>query len=313
MIYMKNYLLTLTLILISLCTFALTGDISYGFNIATIKSREFEAYNMALEGFNSVVDADTFEYVMTGEDENDKNGIIDTIRLNSPELILAVGLDALLIVKELKEEIPIVYCMVMYPEKLALDDNKKQITGITMTVSVKKQMDQLLLMLPGLETLGLIYDPDNTWHLARQAKKISKSLGFKLITEKVHSVKAIPKAIRRLVGKIDAFWLVADATVITAESFEFLHFITIENNIPIVTYSEGLVEIGALYSLSADYFYMGELAAGLVNEIKRGEMQTFRPIVYPGIADLTINVRVGNRMSIDIPHGELKVAKKIFK
>ncbi len=308
MTIMKNYLLTLT------CIFALVfvGDISYGFDIVTVKSRNLEAYNQALDGFNSVVEAKTFEYVMTGEFANDKEGILDTIGSKSPGLILAVGLDALLMVKEIKSEIPIVYCMVMYPEKLGLGSSRK-ITGITMTVSVENQMHRLKLMLPELKTLGMIYDPDNTGHLAKKARKISKSLGFKLITERVNSGKAIPKAMRKLIGKIDAFWLIADATVITTESFEFLHLVTLENNIPIITYSEGLVEIGALYSLSANYFYMGTLAAGLANEIKRGEKREFIPIVYPDVADLTVNVRVGDKMGIVIPPEELKVAKRIFK
>ena len=57
---------------------------------------------------------------------------------------------------------------------------------------------------------------------------------------------------------------------------------------------------------------MGELAAGLANEIKRGR-KDFTPIVYPAVTDLTINVRTGEKMGIVIPHEELIVAKKVFK
>jgi len=251
---MKKHLLTALFVSIM----SILVAYAHGSEIVVVKSRNVNAYNIALDGFNSVAEAKTSEYVMMDKTGNNEKIIIDVIRAQLPDVIFAIGRDAFLLAQKNTTQIPIVYCMVMYPEKLGIKNDERIITGITMMIPFNKQIDKLRFIMPELKTVGMLYDPKNTEHIVKEATAISAAQGILLLSEKVRSGKNVPKAIRKLIGKIDAFWLIADATVITIDSFEFIHYITTKHNIPIITYSEGLVRNGALYSLSADYFDIGK-------------------------------------------------------
>ena len=306
-IIIKKYLLTIFLLFV----LSLAGINVSGYEIAVVKSRNVKPYNMALDGFKSASGGKITEYVISTRKNN--SDIIDRIRFRAPDIILAIGLEALLLAKEETAHIPIVYCMVMYPEKLNIDKHKGQITGITLKIPVSDQMFKLKSVIPDLKRVGMIYDAKNTVHLIKKARETAKSLGIKLVTEKVNSRKAVPKAIRKLMGNIDAFWLIADATVMTIDSFEFIHMATIENRIPLVTYSEGLVQSGALLSLSADHFYIGKQAARLADEIMNGSATSLPQIVDPDVKNFAININAAKKIGINIPAEVLGSAKTVFK
>jgi len=71
--------------------------------------------------------------------------------------------------------------------------------------------------------------------------------------------------------KIDVFWMVPDVTVITSDTVEFLILFSMENNIPLLTFSEKYLELGAFMSTTIDPFDMGVQAGEMANKILRGK------------------------------------------
>ena len=70
--------------------------------------------------------------------------------------------------------------------------------------------------------------------------------------------------------RIEAFWMLPDLTVITQMTVEFIFLFSLENRIPVLTFSEKYVESGALLSVGIDAFDIGVQAAEMALRILAG-------------------------------------------
>ena len=65
-------------------------------------------------------------------------------------------------------------------------------------------------------------------------------------------------------GKIDIFWMLPDAEVITPETVDSILLFSFQNNVPVFSFSSKYVKMGALASLSVDPFALGAQTGELV-------------------------------------------------
>jgi len=103
-----------------------------GQRVLVVQSLSVATYEEALSRFKSVCDAWDYESSSFRPGENQP---FQLIQFNKPELILAIGMDALTEIKEI-EDIPIIYMMVLNPQ--AITFGEKNISGISMTSISRK-------------------------------------------------------------------------------------------------------------------------------------------------------------------------------
>ncbi|MFZ2948374.1 MAG: ABC transporter substrate binding protein, partial [Desulfuromonadaceae bacterium] len=65
----------------------------------------------------------------------------------------------------------------------------------------------------------------------------------------------------------DLFWMLPDITVITPETAEAILLFSLENNIPILTFSEKYLERGAMLSIGIDPFDIGRQAGEMAQTL----------------------------------------------
>ncbi|MGR3178812.1 MAG: ABC transporter substrate-binding protein [Candidatus Anammoxibacter sp.] len=298
----------LPIIILSVVLFLLNND-GFAFEIATLKSKDIVPYSKVIEEFRGASKANITDYVVTNSVKENRR-LINKIKSTAPDLIFAVGLKAVLLVKGKVGNIPIVFSMVMNPEKYGLE-RTKNITGITLDVPIKEQIQRLKSVIPYIKNLGIVYNQANSSSVVNKAKRASKELGINLISRKVISEKSVPKAIRSLIKNIDCLWLTADSTVVTKESFRFLLLSSFENNVPIMAYSEGFVKAGALLSLSPDYCNSGIQAAHIAADVSGGK--SLPDIQGPDITIFAINLKTAKKMGIKIPIEVINSAEMVFE
>lgn len=241
------------------------GAVALGQEVLTVQSARMPPYEEALKGFQSVCDADITRIIISELKQND---VIKRINRISPDIILAIGMDALTKVKPIKD-IPIIYIMVLDPRSiLSGEDN---ITGVSMNIPQERQIFILARILPGIKTIGLVYDPVITGHLVERVRKAAGAAGLNLITKEINRAGEAVSAIHSMGGEIDLLWMLPDRTVITDETLEFMLLFSLENMTPIFTFSEKYLEAGALMSISIDPFDMGSQAGEMANEILSGK------------------------------------------
>ncbi len=294
MMFRKKHILLLIFLLCSVHVF-ICGFAFAGHDIVVVQSIRIPPYEKAIEGVESLCGTRLQRLVMSefkgDEFERKLYGI-------SPRLIIAVGANALAKVRQIKK-IPVVYMMVLNPMAI-LSGSEQNITGVSMNISQEKQLAELMKLMPGANNIGLIFDPDRTGFFVSRALKAAENLDINLITHEVKNSKDVIAGIMNMKSKVDIFWMLPDLTVITPETLKFLFLFSLENKIPVMTFSENYLKMGALISMNIDALDMGRQAGEMVNKILSGKKVTDIRQVGARKANISINKKIAQKMGLII-------------
>ena len=244
-----------------------------GQKIVAIQSVSIGPYDQAIKGFTSVGDFEIKRLVLSELRGMDIVKKIDEI---GPDIVLTIGPDALLKAKSIQKT-PVVYLMVLDPQSIL--SGERNVTGVSMNISPKQQLATLLQVLPDVENIGLLYDPAKTREFVQRARVAAEKIGIRLYAKEVNRPSDIPSLISDMKGKIDLFWMLPDVTVITPETVKFLLLFSLENKIPVLTFSEKYVELGTPISIGIDAFDIGCQAGEMVKRILSGtDVKDVQPV-----------------------------------
>lgn len=280
----------LTLLLLA----SLTGSAEAGQRVLAIQSISVAPYEQAIKGFEGAYGSKTKRLLIF---KLKGKSVVQTIRDSKPDLVLAVGRDALLSAREIKT-IPIVYCMVLNPQSIL--SGEENISGVSMNLSPKKQLYELSKVLPAVKNLGVLYDPDKTGIFIQGARQAAVLMGVNLVARLVRRSRDVSLLINEMKGKADIFWMLPDTTVITPETVESLLVFSLENNVPILTFSEKYVELGALLSIGIDAFDIGTQAGEMARKMASGTNIKDIPPVDARKALIVLNAEVARKFGITI-------------
>jgi len=93
---------------------------------------------------------------------------------------------------------------------------------------------------------------------------------------------------------VELIWATVDATVYGSQSARYVLQYALRNNIPVMGFSENMVEAGALFAAYPDFASMGAQGAGLVVRVLSGEPAGSIPAVSPREVATCVNTRVAN-------------------
>jgi putative ABC transport system substrate-binding protein len=182
-------------------------------------------------------------------------------------MVLAIGPAALSEVKRIKD-IPIVYFMVPNPQSSL--SGQENITGVSMNIPPRKQLQALLQTLPRAKRVGLLYDPKNTGYLIGEVRQAAREMDIVLTASEIHHAREVATSAMEMKNDIDVFWMLPDVTVMTPETVEFLVLFSLKYRIPLLAPSEKWLDLGAFVSTGIDAFDMGVQAGDIANNILSG-------------------------------------------
>jgi len=234
-----------------------------GPSIVCLQSMRIKPYDEALDGFKSRCTAEIRHFVLS---ESEGVDIIEKIRRIRPHLILAIGQDALSRAREITD-IPVVYLMAPGPSAECL---RKNICGISMQVDAQKQVELLSMTLPDIKNIGMIRSPDYSPDFFRQVTAAAAKTDIRLVTKLIIEAKQMPEELLKMSSGIDAFWMTPDMTIMQPEIIEYLMEYSVENQIPLISFSRKYIDTGAVISISAEAFDMGRQAWQTAEKILSG-------------------------------------------
>jgi putative ABC transport system substrate-binding protein len=129
------------------------------------------------------------------------------------------------------------------------------------------------------------------------------------VVKQAHDQREIPRLLDEMRGKIDVLWMLPDPTVITTEMVDYLLRFSFQYNVPIFSFSNKYVEMGAVAALVADPYDMGVQAGEIVNRLQAGRSDA--PRAYAKASRLTINTKVAAKMGLKISDEILRRANTI--
>lgn len=289
--------------------------------IVILKSRDIEPYRLALSGFRSALENNRIDFSLTEYSLEDKSETKDTIlagiRSHSPSLVLSIGTGATELAKSNIKDTPVVFSMVLNPVSSGFVKSMKQgeenLTGASMDITAKKQLEIFKSLVPRAKRFGVLYNPSETGVLIEAAKQDAKSLGVELVTFSIASEKDIPKAMEGIEKKIDALWAVADSSVFTPASTQYILLYTLRNGLPFMGLSSAFVKAGALFAITWDYEDIGRQSGELAVQILQGKAPSELPIMTPRVTKLALNLKTAGRIGVKIDSALRAQAGEIFE
>ncbi|HMU55568.1 MAG TPA: ABC transporter substrate-binding protein [Nitrospira sp.] len=269
-------------------------------DIAILKSSSIAAYDQAIEGFKATAPSDAvyMEFDLQGDLELGRK-LARKIRASEASLVVAVGLKAAQAAKMEIPDTPIVYMMVLDPQRHNLAS--PNLTGTLLEIPVERQLKLIRTFLPGKRRFGTLYDPRKSTTKVREAEQQAAALSFELKSLPVESEKDVPQQLRTLLTFNETLWLMPDSTVLTNESIGFILESAQARGIPVVGFSPELTRLGALLSFSVTYGEVGRETGLLAKRILDGDKRLpMKPIPIERLK-ITVNMKIARFLGIEFP------------
>jgi putative ABC transport system substrate-binding protein len=242
--------------------------------------------------------------------------IVRELRLFNPELFITVGSYATSAVSQSFPHKPIIFATVINPMASGFVNSMYRpgghITGAALDIPADIQFKYFQRVVGNIRRMGVIYS-DETENIIRQAAVAARALGIELISVKIETEKDIPGAIDSLCKVSDALWSVADHVVYTPQSTRHIILQTLRNRIPLMAFSQSLVESGGLFTLDFDFKDIGRQAGEIARRVLRGDRPAEIPVSTPGVIYFKYNEKTAEQIDVDIPEELLAIAKEVIK
>ncbi len=213
--------------------------------------------------------------------------------------------------------IPLVFGAVTDPVAAGLVNTMElpggNITGTSDRWPTSAQFDLLLQLVPSVKKIGVVYNPGETNSEAnmKEVETVCKNKNLELITVAVTNTSEVYAAAQSLVGKIDAFYVSADNTVITA--MDAIIKVSEKNMIPLLPGVSSNVEQGGFGTLGPDYFDVGVQAARIADRIIKGEKPGNIPVATAKNFEYFFNLKSAKATNVNIPEELLSKAATVYE
>jgi putative tryptophan/tyrosine transport system substrate-binding protein len=226
-----------------------------------------------------------------------------------PDLIYALGTDAIKWASNQTSSIPIVATMVLKDDMFRQSSN---ITGVSLGYPLDTQFQWLKKFFPQQKAVAVLYNPAENSAVVREITQVSQQNGLKLVAIPVESPKELPFALEQLANNVELLLAIPDETVMSVNTAKEVLLASFRNKVPLIGLSDNWVKSGAFYALSWDYVDLGQQSAVLAQKILGGATVKSISPEHPRKVTYTINAKIAEHMNMDIPEELVKKAKMVF-
>lgn len=212
---------------------------------------------------------------------------------------------------------PILFTAITDPVGAGLVKNLKKpggdVSGASDLSPVHRQIVLFKQVLPKLRRLGVIYNAGeaNSMTLIRLARAACKKLGLKLVEATAASSVAVLPAAASLVGKVDAFYVPTDNTVVSA--FESAVKVATQNRLPLFATDVASAKRGAAVALGMDYYRLGRQTGAMALRFFKGQKLGDMPVETLKKMLLHVNLKTAPKMGLKVPAAIIKRADKVYR
>ncbi|AZV44232.1 ABC transporter substrate-binding protein [Peribacillus asahii] len=247
-----------------------------------------------------------FDVQNAQNDQSNNQTIAKNLVSDKVDLIFANSTPSALGAKNATSDIPIVFTSVTDPIEAelvtSLEKPGANVTGTTdshpdaIANTVKFIAEEL-----GAKTIGTVYNAGekNSIVQVENMKAEAKKLGVKVSEASVSTSADVKKAAESLIGKVDAFYIVTDNTVVSA--LESVVGVSNDKDIPLFVGELDSVERGGFAAYGFSYYDIGfEAGEKAVEILKDGKKPGDIPVSYPQNLKLVINETAAKEMGVEI-------------
>ncbi|MCK5126892.1 MAG: ABC transporter substrate-binding protein [candidate division Zixibacteria bacterium] len=304
---------------------AISTSLTYAKNIKKIgiiaidedrsTSRTIKGIKKALK--SAKLTAEYHKIILVGNPAIDSKTLAD-LSAFGPHLVITIGSYATMSASKHFKDIPIIFATVMNPMAsgfvASMNRPGGHITGAALDIPPNIQFKYFERVVGQIKSIGVLYS-EETANIIGPARVAAKQLGITLEAVQVNSEKAIPQAIDSLCQIVDAFWSVADHTIYTPHSTQYIILQTLRYRIPMMGFSSSLVEAGGLFTLDFDFKDIGRQAGEIASRVLYGTPPGKIPVSTPGagVIYFKYNEKTATQIQVKIPEELLAIAKEVIR
>lgn len=214
-------------------------------------------------------------------------------------------------------KVPIIFGAITDPVSAGVVTSMERPGGnVTGTADIWPVDDQFALLrqlVPKAKHVGVLFNPaeSNSQHSMQMVRESAPKHGFEIVTTAVASSAEVPAAIRSLVGRVDAVYIPADNTVISA--IAAVVGTCEQKHVPLMPGDTSNVEVGGFGTIGHDYKSVGAESAKIAARVLHGEAAGTIPVGVSPVRAYFFNLRSAKTMGITIPPELLSKAAKVYQ
>lgn len=290
-----------------------------------------DSFNSVFDGFKSkmaefsYIEGETISYELqtAGGDSEKMAQIAEKFVADEVDLILTTTTGAAKAAQAATAgtDIPVIFAIIQDPVGVGLVDTFSSpggnLTGVARPPAtyLGKRVDFLNQMVPGVQNLLVIYDPD--YSIAASSvpavKDGAASFGIELVEIPAKSQDEIIAELARIAQNeslgFDAMQFMPDP--LNSNSAEIIVDFGNQHGLPVVAHTKGQLNAGALFLYADDNSATGKIAATLADKIFNGSEPANLPVETSDLF-LTVDLNVATSLGIEIPDEVLRAADEII-
>ena len=175
-----------------------------------------------------------------------------------------------------------------------------------------KWIEFLKEVLPGLTTIGLLFDAHIDQAQVRAGEDAARSLGIRTLRLAVTQVEDMRAALRRAAeAGVEA--LLIHSSPIFVDQAKLIAELALEHRLPSIALFPIAARVGGLMSYGPDNFALFPQAGMVVGKVLRGIAPADFPIERPARFTLAINVKTAGALGLSIPSRLLDIADEVIE
>ncbi len=234
------------------------------------------------------------------------------------DLVITLSTPVLQVMARANQTIPHIFGAVTDPYQTGVvkgpHDHPSHITGVATSEPVETTIQVMRELLPHTRRIGMIWNPAEACSeiCTLKARKAAAAYGFELIESTVSGPAEIGDALRSLMSKeIDVFYTSGDNTVASVQ--KTVNQILRKAKIPCFTNVPSDVESGALVSIGADFYEVGQEIARVAARVIAGESPKDIPIKNFAPEKRWVNADIAKEYGIKLSQGFLDRAAQVIR
>ena len=235
------------------------------------------------------------------------------------DVILTGSTPGVLAAKRATPDIPIVFAGAGDPVGTGLVASLARPGGNVTGLSTRhadlggKRLELLREMVPGLNWLAIMANPDNPGALLElvELKAATRTLGLEPDAHEIRRAEAIAPIFEALKGRVQALYVCADPLVNSNRTR--INTLSLVTRLPAMNGNREFVEAGGLMSYGANYADIWRRAGDYVDKILRGAKAADLPVEQPTKFDLVINLTTAKALGLDVPPTLLARADEVIE
>ena len=292
--------------------------------IGILKFANIAPLNDAQDGFIAALNEAGIDYKLTVKDANADGSLVSSSSLTligESDLVLGIATPAasgLLAAREIKgNNVPILFTAVtdpVYSGLMSDDENPdSNITGTSDMNPVREQVELFTKLGLGIDKIGMIYCSAETNSIVQKdlAAAAATEFGLDFVFETFSETNQVAAAMDSLIeAGIDGLYTPTDSTLVSA--YSTVKAKADAAQIPIIAGEEACLELGAIATLSINYFDLGKITGEMAVEILNGK--SISELAVRRLEDLPLIIHVDNAeaLGIEIPADLLAQADEVI-